>query len=326
MVFRMYSSKLFALALWLIVLSACSKQEQAAAPTSSANSAAVAAPAAADPSKTGIATMDAGQLRAAANKALADNRIYVPEGDNALEYYLAARDKQPNDPAVTSALTDLLPYVIIATEQSIAREDFAKAQRLSSLIERTDANAPALPRLKQSLANAQLAASKRTAEETAKVQQQILARQLEEQRQAQQRIEQQRTADLLQQQQEAARARQAAAAAPPPVEPAVTQPAPVQAVPLPQPTAAPAPIVLRPISTPDPHYPAAAARAGTSGEVVVQFTVNTDGSVTNPRVLRSTPARVFDRDALSAVARWKFAPIAEPVTTQRTIAFNFTSN
>jgi hypothetical protein len=35
--------------------------------------------------------------------------MYAPAGNNAMEYYLALRDKQPNDAAIASALTDLLP-------------------------------------------------------------------------------------------------------------------------------------------------------------------------------------------------------------------------
>ena len=47
----------------------------------------------------------------------------------------------------------------------------------------------------------------------------------------------------------------------------------------------------------------------------------TDGSVTDARVLRATPARTFDREALNAVKRWKFEPISSPTTTRRTLAF-----
>ncbi|HBS61709.1 MAG TPA: energy transducer TonB, partial [Stenotrophomonas sp.] len=84
------------------------------------------------------------------------------------------------------------------------------------------------------------------------------------------------------------------------------------------PAAAPS---LRPVSTPAPRYPADALRSGTSGEVLVEITVGTDGSVTNARVLRANPARVFDREALNAVKRWKFEPVGAPVTTRRTLTF-----
>ena len=65
------------------------------------------------------------------------------------------RDKAPGDVAVSSALTDLQPYTLIATEQGIARDDFAEAKRLYALLEKTDPKAPALPRLKTSIADAE---------------------------------------------------------------------------------------------------------------------------------------------------------------------------
>jgi protein TonB len=306
--------------LLLFALCACSKQPEANAPAAAPTTAPAAGTASASPAAAAaanIAGMNAEQLRNAAGKALAENRIYAPGGNNALEFYLAARDKQPNDANVTSALSDLLPYTIIAAEQNIAHEDFSEAQRLITLIERTDSHAPALPRLKQSIASGQVAAGKRIAEEAAKAQQ---VRQQEQQRQAQQAEQQRKAAEApAAQQLEATKAK---AVVPPPAEP-VAQPAPVRpAPPPPQAAAAPATPVLQAISMPQPHYPAEAYRAGTSGEVVVELTVGTDGSVTNARVVRATPIRVFDRDALNAIRRWKFAPISEPVTTRRTITFS----
>jgi protein TonB len=186
----------------------CNKEQGAAAPDAAAGAAATqqaAQPAVADK----VNAMSADQLRDAAGQALRQQRLYAPGGDNAMEYYLALRDKQPNDPAVSSALTDLMPYALIATEQSIARDDFSEAQRLYALMEKTDAKAPALPRLKQSIADGQAAAAK-------KAQDQQLAAADEVKRQAE--LEKQRIADQQKQQKEAteALAQQQAAAAPPP--------------------------------------------------------------------------------------------------------------
>lgn len=309
----------------LVALAACSKDEQAGteATTATPATAAVAAPPAPAVSAQ-VQAMGAEDLRAAAAKALGENRIYAPGGDNAVEYYLGLRDKLPNDAAVTSALTDLMPYTVIATEQSIAREDFVEAQRLSALIEKADPKAPSLPRLKQNITTAQQAAVARLANEKTKEVTDAEAKVLEEKRLAQQLAQQQQAAAALaaQQQQDAARAaeaervaatqreaaaaaqRQAAAAAPPPAA---------------KPAAATA---LKIVSAPSPRYPPEALRAGTSGEVLVELTIGTDGSVTNARVVRATPARVFDREALNAVRRWKFEPIDSPTTTRRTLAFN----
>ena len=311
----------------IAALAACSKQDEAAKPATTPGAAAV--PAAPPPPAVSaqVQAMDADALREAATKALRENRIYAPGGDNAMEYYLALRDKLPNDPGVTSALTDLMPYTLIAAEQSIAREEFTEAQRLSAIIEKADPKAPALPRLQQSIATAQQAVAQRAVtDEAAKTKADEDARLREQQRLTQQAEQQRATeaaaAQQLAQQQEAARAeaarqeteRQAAAQR----EAAERQAAATRAA---VPAAAPAQ-ALRAVSTPAPRYPPEALRSGTQGEVLVEITVGTDGSVTNARVVRATPARVFDREALNAVRRWRFEPLDAPVTTRRTIGFS----
>lgn len=315
----------------MVALAACSKDEQTG--TEATTAAPAAAPAAAPPApavSAQVQAMSAEQLREAATKALSENRIYAPGGDNAMEYYLALRDKLPSDPAVTSALTDLMPYTLIATEQSIGREDFVEAQRLSALLEKADPKAPALPRLKQTIANAQLAVAARAETEKTKEVTDAEAKALETQRLAQQAEQQRAAAAALatQQQQEAARAAEAERVAAAQREAAAREAAARPTTPAS--TAAAAPAAARPaastalkvVSSPSPRYPPEALRAGTAGEVLVEITIGTDGSVTNARVVRATPPRVFDREALNAVRRWKFEPIDAPTTTRRTLAFN----
>ena len=308
-----------------VALAACSKNEQAATEATAAKPAATVAAPPAPAVSAQVQAMSAEQLRAAATKALSENRMYAPGGDNAMEYYLALRDKLPSDATVSSALTDLMPYTLIATEQSIGREDFAEAQRLSALIEKADPKAPALPRLKQTIAAAQLAVTERAANAETKAVTDAEAKVLEEKRLAQQ-AEQQRIASealAAQQQQEAARAAEAerAAAAQREAEQRAQRETAAAAAPPPaaRPAAAPS---LRIVSAPSPRYPPEALRAGTSGEVLVEITVAPDGSVTSARVVRATPPRVFDREALNAVRRWKFEPIDAATTTRRTLAFN----
>ncbi|MET0288888.1 MAG: energy transducer TonB [Pseudoxanthomonas sp.] len=326
-------SRLFVPALLALALTACSKNEAdtaaPAVPAPATQAAGQQAPAITPETAVapGVQAMGSAQLREAASKALAENRIYSPGGNNAMEYYLSLRDKEANDPAVNSALTDLLPYTVIAAEQSLAREDLTEAQRLAALIEKADAQAPALPRLKQSLANAEKTIAQRevNAEATAKAD--ADKKKKETERVAAQAAEQKQAAEALaaQQRDQAAKAaeaeraaeqqRQAAAQAPAPV-PVPAAPAPSRAMP------AAATPTLRVMAAPAPRYPADALRAGTSGEVLVEITVGVDGSVTNARVVRAEPIRIFDREALNAVRRWKFEPVDAPVTTRRTIAFN----
>ena len=274
-----------------------------------------------------VASMDADALRAAASAALREQRLYAPAGNNAMEYYLALRDKQPQDPSVASALTDLMPYTLIATEQSIGREDFDEAQRLYALMEKTNPNAPALPRLSQAISTGRQDVVARTAAEEARSEQEAERQaQLEAERERDQQEAQQQAARELAAQQAAARAaeqqreREAAAAA----AAAPTQAAPTQSAPA-QPAATPARTgntELIAVSTPAPQFPAEAYRNRQSGEVQVEFVVGTNGSVTSSRVVRSNPRRVFDRAALEAVNRWRFQPVAEPITSRRTIGFD----
>ena len=323
-------------------LGACKKDEAAA---DAAPAAAQQAPAPTPESVVSatIAAMDPDQLRSEASKAYGENRLYAPAGNNAMEYYLALRDKQPADAGASSALTDLLPMTVIATEQGIAREDFAEAKRLAALIEKADAQHPALSRLKSAISGSEAAALKRaeteklTAEEEAKRQEELARKREEDQRRLQEQQRQQAAAQTPAQpaatqapaqpsaaQQQAAaaeaeRQRQAAAEAE-----RQRQAAAAQQQAAAQPARA-ASNELRPISQPGPRYPAAAQRAGATGSVQVEFTVNTDGSVGNVRAVSTDGARQyqreFEREALAAVKRWRFQPVGEATTTRRTIAF-----
>ncbi|GGD50172.1 energy transducer TonB [Pseudoxanthomonas indica] len=322
--------------LWLpllltLAIAACSKDETAAPATAGQPAATTAATPPPPAVSAEVQAMNVDQLRDAATNALRENRIYAPGGNNAMEYYLALRDKLPTDPAVTSALTDLLPYTVIAAEQSITREEFTEAQRLAAIIEKADAKAPSLPRLKQSIASSQQAVAQRALDTEARTKAAEENRVKDQQRLAQQAEQQKATeaaaALQLAQQQEAARqeaARQETARREAEQREAAARATAQQAPAAGAPAAAPAAgsNQLRPISTPAPRYPPEALRAGTAGEVLVEFTVGVDGSVTAARVVRATPARVFDREAVAAAKRWRFQPVSEPVTTRRTIGFN----
>ncbi|PJK12093.1 energy transducer TonB [Lysobacteraceae bacterium NML120232] len=295
-----------------------------------------------------VSAMNTDELREAAAKAVSEQRLYAPAGNNAMEYYLALRDKASGDAAISTALADLQPYTLIATEQAITRDDFVEAKRLYGLLEKSDPNAPALPRLKASIADAEntqaqreqgaqmdevrrQAQEKKRLEEQQRMQQQA-AEQLAEQRAEERRLEELRAAEELRQraiatqqaeerkqaEQRAAAQRQAAALA------ASAQQQQQQAAPVPAP--APAPVQrnteLRAISAPQPRYPVDALRTGRSGTVQVEFTVGTNGSVTSARVVNANPPRVFNNEVLNTVRRWRFQPIDEPVTTRRTFTFS----
>lgn len=60
-----------------------------------------------------------------------------------------------------------------------------------------------------------------------------------------------------------------------------------------------------------PVYPDSARRRGIEGYVKLAFTITPDGKVENVRVVESSPANVFDREARRAAVRWRFAPRTE---------------
>jgi len=56
-----------------------------------------------------------------------------------------------------------------------------------------------------------------------------------------------------------------------------------------------------------PQYPVAMRKQGVRGEVTIRFIVTNTGDVTAARVISSSQ-REFEREALSAVEKWKFKP------------------
>ena len=327
-------------------LGACKKDEAAGAATPAAGQVAPAPTPESVVSAT-VTAMNPDQLRSEAAKAYGENRLYAPAGNNAMEYYLALRDKQPGDAGASSALTDLLPMTVIATEQGITREDFGEAKRLAALIEKADAQHPALTRLKAAITSSETATLQRaetqklTAEEEAKRQADIVKQREEDQRKQQEQQRQQAAAGTqpaaaavatqtpAQQQAAAAEAeRQRVAEAERQRAAAAAAEQQRQAAAAAQPAAQPARAAsseLRAIAQPGPRYPQAAQRAGATGSVQVEFTVASDGSVGNVRVVGSDAPRQyqreFEREATAAVKRWRFQPVAEATTTRRTISF-----
>lgn len=63
-----------------------------------------------------------------------------------------------------------------------------------------------------------------------------------------------------------------------------------------------------PIVRIEPSYPRDAAMKGIEGSVTLRITIEPDGSVSDAQVLQADPPRVFNREAIRAVLRWKFKP------------------
>jgi protein TonB len=107
----------------------------------------------------------------------------------------------------------------------------------------------------------------------------------------------------------------------PPTEPVVIAPPPVAVAPV-----APKPAVrkgLVPVEVIKPQYPREAIRAGVqSGRVVCLLNVDEKGNVTDVKVKSAEPPRVFDREVVQTLMRWKFIPDGEKYVAE--VEVNFT--
>lgn len=248
-----------------------------------------------------------------ATHALADSRMLSPAGDNAVEHYLAAREEGAEQARAQAALAELQPYVLIAAEQAIARADAQEALRLQGLIERIDAQTPALPRLRTAvtLLLREQAARAAATTETPSPSLPVAV---------------------------APRPATPSASAPVPAPPPPTETAPpasapsvpvvVQAEAAPV-VSAPAPIprvvqgerVPRLLQDAQPRYPLPALRARIEGQADVAFTIQPDGSVRDVRVLSSTAGGMFDASALAVAQRWRFEATGRSHASSRTVRF-----
>lgn len=68
---------------------------------------------------------------------------------------------------------------------------------------------------------------------------------------------------------------------------------------------------VRPLNDVRPRYPRVALQRNIEGHVKLAFTITRAGAVENIRVLEASPRNVFEREARSAAARWRFAPRTE---------------
>jgi len=272
----------------------------------------------APPPPVNVAAMSMNQLLAEARKAVNEQRLLAPAGNNAFEFYLKVLEKQPGNQVATDALRETFPVGASVAEQAINQRDFNEAQRQIDLLAKADPANYTLTILR----------SKLDAQRKLQDREQQLASDKEKQQQlaAQKAVTDKAEADRLaaEAQQKAVadqRAAQARAAQQQQAEAARTQQAPTSTAGAGNTAAASAggthPAVL--LRNVPPRYPTTAVRANQEGWVEVTFTVTPEGTVDDVKVVDAEPRHVFDRAATEAVSRWKFQPATQdgnPVPSQ----------
>lgn len=280
------------------------------------------------------------QLLERADLAVKRSQLFAPAGQSAFELYLQVLELAPDQSEAQAALIDLSPYGVLYLERLLIAGEREESRRILGLLERLGSGkVPALPRLRELVAD--LERNKEV---------QMAAQPIEVESRGSDRA----ASSLVGESQVDSQTRAISEAQPmeaPPRPASQPVPAPKTAtdafVPTAMNTPVAAPVVevdttlglsridLRSetaelvearglpsvISLVQPRYPSLARRRRIEGRVEVGFTVMPDGSVSNVRVLKSHPGSVFDREAINAMERWRFAPSNHQVEGRRVFEF-----
>lgn len=292
----------------LAVLTACGNKEAAKPAAQATPGPAAGVSAEVAPTAASVAPASVPQLLASAKQAYSEDRLVAPDGDNAVEYYLAVRAKEESNIQAAQALVDLFPLGVGLAEKEIAARNLDEATRIIGLLDESSPGSYTVSKLKSRLASAQVQ----------------IQREDERRLASEQSAQQARTtaaAEVVAPTPAPATPKPAAAPPKPEARPVEPEPAPIVAA---APTGTSKDAVM--VRQVQPVYPAMALRRRMSGWVEVRFIVGTDGKVSEVTVLRSDPARLFDREATRAVQQWLFEPaqrngVKVPSTLSRRIEF-----
>jgi protein TonB len=254
-----------------------------------------------------VEAMSVDALLSEARKAMNQQRVIAPSGNNAFEFYLKVLQKQPGNQVATDALRETFPFAASNVEQVINQRQFDEAEREITLLAKVDPTNYTLTILRSKLDaqrktldqeqqkqldqqhQAELAAQKAAADKAA----------------ADKALAEKAAADKAAQQQAALAAQQQKArestAAPSAAGNSEVASAGASA-------GGGETRDAIPISSIRPRYPTTALRNNQEGWVDVQYTVNADGSVSNISVVSAEPRHVFDNAAIDALRRAKFSP------------------
>jgi protein TonB len=302
----------------LILVASCLAACDRAAPTTA--SPAVPAPspgplAISPQPATAPADTDLGELIAAANAEFRRGRYAAPAGANALEGFLAVRERDPGNPGALEALVDLYPFALATAGTALAAGDREETRRILALLDRAAPESLGVRELRARLDAAALpanAASSASSEPSATPAAAPIG------------APEPTSAS-------GARALPAGAPAPMPETPKADPADPAQSAEPPaaaaapaaaqRPDIAPAPPAPRgqapgsaavspPVLTErvEPAYPDLARRRRIEGWVDLEFDIDRSGRPSGIRVVESSPSAIFDAAAQRALQRWRFQP------------------
>ena len=259
-----------------------------------------------------VEAMSLNDLLANARKAMNEQRVIAPAGNNAFEFYLDVLQKQPGNQTAADALRETFPYAANNVEQVINQRDFNEAQREIDLLAKVDPTNYTLTILRS-----KLDAQRKTLDEEQQ-------KQLDTQHQADLAAQQKAVADKAAADKatadkaaaDKAAQEQAALAAAKTKQQEADKVAATRAATSTQVAGNTAPSSSGggetrdaiPVSSIRVQYPANALRNNLEGWVDVAFTVNADGTVGNVQVVGAQPRHVFDNAAIEAIRRAKFSP------------------
>jgi periplasmic protein TonB len=253
-----------------------------------------------------VEAMSLNDLLANARKAMNEQRVIAPAGNNAFEFYLDVLQKQPGNQTAADALRETFPYAASNVEQVINQRDFNEAQREIDLLAKVDPTNYTLTILRS-----KLDAQRKTLDQEQQ-------KQLDDQHQADLAAQQKAASDKAAADKAAAdkaAADKAALAAAKAKQEEADKAAAAKAAASqvasnngPSSSGGGETRDAIPVSSIRVNYPANALRNNLEGWVDVAFTVNADGSVGNVQVLGAQPRHVFDSAAIEAIRRAKFSP------------------
>jgi protein TonB len=253
------------------------------------------------------------QLMLSARTALNERRLLAPAGNNAIESYLAVLELEANHVGARQALLELIPPASDAVESAIASGEFDEAQRRFDLFKQMGVSELRLNPIRTSLAAARAQAERLAADAEAAAEAAVAITATTPAAPAPvatpAAVATPEPTPPPTPAPSAASATATRESAPPPAAAAVTREPVAAAAAEPAPTAD----VIEPRQIVDavPSYPAMARQRRLEGWVELEIAIGSDGKVGEVNVVRSEPAKVFDREAVRAAQRWRFEPRRE---------------